>query len=147
MFDNDTLTVMESLSGGLMWQVFARKVIRPFGAVTEWDLQNEVRILKKIENHKHPHIIRILKHGSLEGSQYYHVDMELCQLNLAQYIYKKGEWPDIVKQGRYFIATEGHMGHIWEIVKEIALGLAFLHKIGEVHRDLKPENSNIFICG
>ena len=123
-----------------MWQVFARKVIRPFGAVTEWDLQNEIR---KIGDHQNSHLVRIIKHGSLQGSQYYHVDMELCELNLAQYI--KREWPDIVKSGRYFIAIEGSMAHIWDIVKDIAFGLAFLHGIKEVHRDLKPQNGNTIV--
>ena len=60
---------------------------------------------------------------------------------MAQYI--KGDWPAEVKRGRYFVATEGSMAHIWDIVKDIALGLAFLHGIGEVHRDLKPRNGNI----
>ena len=48
-----------------MWQVLARKVIRPFGAVTEWDLQNEIR---KIGDHQNSHLVRIIKHGSLQGS-------------------------------------------------------------------------------
>ena len=66
--------------------------------------------------------------------------MELCELNLAQYI--KGDWPAEVRRGRYFVGTEKSMAHIWDIVKDIALGLAFLHGIGEVHRDLKPQNGN-----
>lgn len=28
----------------------------------------------------------------------------------------------------------------WEIVQQLASGVAFLHSLGEVHRDLKPEN-------
>jgi hypothetical protein len=86
-----------------MLQVFARKFVRRFGPVTDWDLMNEIRILKKIENHENPNIIQILKHSSLKGSQYYHIDMELYELNLAQYI--NDEWPDAVKGGVYFVAT------------------------------------------
>ena len=101
-------------------------------------MKNEIRILKKIENHEHPNIVQILKHGSLKGSQYYYIDMELCQLNLAQYI--EGNWPEAVQGGVYFRTTEASVAHCWDIMKDIARGLAFFHGMGEVHRDLKPHN-------
>src|SRR5881394_1978014 len=98
-----------------MRQNFARKLVPRLGSITEWDLKNEIRILKKIENHKHPNIVQILKHGNLKGSQYYHIDMELCQLNLARYM--EGDWPEAMQEGVYFGTTEGSVAHCWDIVK------------------------------
>ena len=58
------------------------------------DLDNELRVLAELLGHNAPNLVGILRFGRLEGSQYYHIDMELCELNLHNYI--KHEWRDIV---------------------------------------------------
>jgi serine/threonine protein kinase len=55
---------------------------------------------------------------------HYFIDMKLCDLTLQHYMTNKAT------------ASE----HIWNIMKDIAGGVSFLHANGLVHRDLKPSN-------
>ena len=109
-------------------QVFARKLIRPFAAVTRKDIMNEVRAIDKVCKEKSPHIVTILSHGWLNSS-YYYFDMELCDLNLEQYI-----------SGMHNCSIVYDYKKVGSIFKQITLGLDYIHQHGEVHRDLKPRN-------
>src|SRR5271168_4449390 len=73
----------------LNWErEFARKLIRPFGSVTKADIENEVKAITDISaSGGHRHVIRFLLHGPLPASDYYYIDMELCDFNLDKYIY------------------------------------------------------------
>src|SRR5271169_6283902 len=70
---------------------FARKFIRPFGRSQEdidKEIANEVRVIEKLsQNEGHPNIISIFQHGRLNTNQYYFFDMELCAMNLGDYIH------------------------------------------------------------
>src|ERR1700726_4837902 len=71
-------------------QIFARKIMRAFGSVSEEDLLNEARALDKLKaSGRCENIVLVFKHGWLEGSSYYFIDMELCGCNLEHFT--KGE--------------------------------------------------------
>src|SRR5271154_2358594 len=67
---------------------FARKLIRPFGSVTKEDIENEVKAITDIcASGGHRHVIQFRGHGPLPASDYYYIDMELCDFNLDKYIH------------------------------------------------------------
>ena len=67
--------------------LFARKLIRPFGNATKGDVENEVKAITEIcATTGHDNIIAILGHGPVPATDYYYIDMELCDVNLADYI-------------------------------------------------------------
>jgi len=63
--------------------------------------------------------------------------MELCDLNLAQYIRHdsrlKNPPPEVKAMQN------------WNIMMQIASGVEFLHNHKEIHRDLKPGNGVSFL--
>lgn len=73
-------------------QPFARKLIRPFGFVTDEDLQNELNAINRICTQNHRNIVNILRHDHVQNSPFYYIDMQFCDINLDDYIYKP--WPE-----------------------------------------------------
>ena len=67
--------------------------------------------------------------------------MPLYTMNLENYIY--GTIPSFMAT-LYSVSEAGvsepTTEKIWKIVGDIAGGLEFIHRHGEVHRDLKPRN-------
>lgn len=50
-------------------------------------IANEIRVVEKLcKDGAHPNIMMILKHGWLNTDQYYFFDMELCAMNLENFI-------------------------------------------------------------
>ena len=110
--------------------------------VSSNDIENEVRAIKKLCGHDaHPNIVEVLRLGVLVGSPYYFIDMELCDMNLENYIYnnspKRESLPRFVKTAPSSVKAS----QIWNIMRQVASGVAFIHSHEEVHRDLKPRNS------
>ena len=59
----------------------------PFGNTTLQGIQNEIETLTEIsESDGHANIITIWDSGRLPRSNYYYIDMELCDLDLNDYI-------------------------------------------------------------
>jgi serine/threonine protein kinase len=123
-------------------ECFARKLLRAIvGNVTEEDIENERRAIEKLCDTPHDNIIEILQHGRFSNqSPMYFFDMELCEINLEQYIRgsKTGirglvDWEIALKDGQ-------HEFLIIAIMQQLLSGLAFIHDRGEVHRDLTPQN-------
>jgi serine/threonine protein kinase len=89
----------------------------------------------------HRNIVSVFEYGRL-GPFLYYIDMELCQLNLNQWIY--GKWNDAEKKELPFLTAElpprMRMGQVWDIMEDITQAVAFIHNAHEVHRDLKPSN-------
>jgi serine/threonine protein kinase len=83
--------------------------------------------------------------GNLAASPYYFIDMELCDLNLEDYIYRDPDLPIQSSVPRFVKAAPSDVKvlQIWNIMKEITGGVDFIHDKNEVHRDLKPSNSTV----
>jgi serine/threonine protein kinase len=66
------------------------------------------------------------------------IDMELCDMNLEEY--KLACW---ATEAKPIWVAQGinRAKDIWDIMKQICGGLAFIHNHDEIHRDLKPQNS------
>jgi serine/threonine protein kinase len=109
--------------------------------VTPNEIQNETRAIKKLCT-GHPHIVDVLDDGDLPNSPFYFIDMELCSLNLHEYIYGNPGSSLLQVAGLMKSAPSSRkVTEIWYIMRQIASGLAFIHSHREVHRDLKPQNS------
>lgn len=108
-------------------------------------IKNEMRIIDKVrENGGHSNIITILNYGRLNEERYY-FDMELCILNLEDYIL--GDFKSILGNRKYYYPDFSRDTlsclSLWGILSQIAQGLEFLHVNNEMHRDLKPRNGTI----
>lgn len=70
------------------YECFARKLLRVIvGNVTEKDIENERRAIGKLCDTPHDNIIKIFQHGRFHNqSPLYSFDMELCEINLEEYI-------------------------------------------------------------
>jgi hypothetical protein len=67
-------------------QAFARKLVHHWAEAK--DVDNEVKVLSELcKWGPHPHIVSILRTGKLLNSRYVFIDMELCDLNLQEYVY------------------------------------------------------------
>jgi hypothetical protein len=136
-----------------IFKKFARKIIRRFGAITQADIENEARIMSTLSaNGGHRNIVGVLKHGWMENSRnLYFIDMELCDVNLADYIhYLRGVWPSVFDMETIKTKTPVYVDkdcswstrthNVFIIGRHIAEGLEFIHSMHYVHRDLKPCN-------
>jgi len=130
---------------------FARKLIRPFGSVTAEDIQKEVKAITDIcASGGHKNVIRFIDHGPLRASDYYYIDMEICQCNLDRYIYTPSRplfrfYQDLVPTySKEWKSVREHRKNVWVIMGDITAGLEFLHDRGYAHRDLKPRNGQSY---
>ena len=103
-------------------------------------MENEVKAAKCLGTKSHPNIIQVFEHGVLDQVNYF-IDMELCDLNLREFL--RGEK---VKPDDWFLHWPiedlgDRLFFIVALLQEIANGLHFIHAHDQVHRDLKPENS------
>jgi len=129
----------------LTLQIFARKLIHAVGGnqrEIQMGIDNEVRAMTKLcSNGGHRNIITILQHGWLNKDQWYYFDMELCAINLDDFIHG----PYITALGdQYFdptcVGNQHECLKLWNIMRDITSGLNYIHGLREVHRDLKPQN-------
>jgi serine/threonine protein kinase len=127
-------------------QVFARKIIRIFGRVTEEDVLKEVRAVERLcTPGTHKNIVCVFYQGWLSSSLYF-LDMEYCELDLDGWIQR--HWSPEVEQKLPHLTgnvpSRTKMTQIWDVMEDLTKGVAFIHSKSQVHRDLKPRNSNSF---
>jgi serine/threonine protein kinase len=96
--------------------------------------------MEKLCKGAHRNVIEIFRHGRLRpDSAFYFIDMELCNINLDEYLHGAKmvsglvDWKQGVDEGNIITLTCG-------IMDQIAAGLGFIHGHNEVHRDLSPQN-------
>jgi serine/threonine protein kinase len=97
--------------------------------------------MDKLCKGSHQNLITVFEHGRIGASAFYFIDMELCDINLEEYIEgtKTGipgllDWDEVLKEGQrhFFIVA---------IMQQLLGALAFIHSHNEAHRDLAPQNS------
>ena|SRR5436190_16653490 len=81
---------------------------------------------------RHQNLIRVYRHGPIQGSPYtdYAIDMELCNYNLEHYLNKEQELS---------------VSEIYFIMKHLTEGIKFLHEGEIVYGRLKPKNGILFL--
>jgi len=84
---------MISAAEAINLQVFARKIIRPFGDVTREDIECEARVISELcQTGKCKNVVGVIKHGWLtRNSSYYYIDMVYCLETLEAHINGKSE--------------------------------------------------------
>ena len=106
-------------------------------------MENELRAVDKLcKPGPQKNIVTALRHGKLPQTSYYFLDMELCDMNLETHI--RQEWPPTVEGTKpHFskdVTPENRRDEVIKIMKDIAGGVSYIHRQGEIHRDLKPRN-------
>lgn len=122
-----------------------RKVIFLSKSTSEKDVEKEVRAMDDLCKDSHYNIIKIFEYGRLQHSTDLFVDMELCQINLDEYLQgsKTGvpgliDWSASVEENqRPFL--------ILAIFQQIIRGLDFIHRHGDVHCDLTPRKGRLVL--
>jgi serine/threonine protein kinase len=125
--------------------------MRPFATRNDFaDISNEVRAIEKLCKHGHENLIRVFNHGLLKlNHSIYFIDMELCELNLDEYLHNTITGVPGLPSWEFGISN-GHASFlIFAIVQQIIRAIVFIHDQGEAHRDLAPQNSSFLrvVCG
>lgn len=106
--------------------------------------EQEMNIIKKLCGpNTHQNIVQVLNHGILCNCPYYFIDMELCDLSLELYI-QRTEPPNPSEALPHFIKDGGSdltVLQIWNVMRQIASGVEYIHSQEHTHRDIKPANS------
>jgi len=110
---------------------------------TETDLlQKEVMAIKTLCGPgAHVNIVQVLAHGPLPSIPFYFIDMELCDLNLHDYIHQEPSAKPLESMPYILRGKNSALPlQIWIIMKQIVAGAEYIHRKGHVHRDIKPAN-------
>lgn len=120
--------------------MFARKII-PLFEPDSPSVQNEIRAIRKLCNNTHKNVVNVFEVGRFRfhDNQYAFIDMQLCDLDLDQYM-KSARVVNLVHEDTTWQFRLREL-QICNIMRQISLGIAFIHGKKEVHRDIKPKNS------
>lgn len=121
-----------------------------FGISRE-DVRRELEVIREVCVSGQENIVQVYHQNRFRTLQVYYFDMELCCMNLSQYIHRDRNL--LFGQGRAFTndsfvpndcSTRLKTSNLWTIASHISLGLKFIHGKRYTHRDLKPHNGNEF---
>jgi len=100
--------------------------------------------MEKLCTGGHKNLIKVYGWGEFPNATYHFIDMELCDFNLEEYLLCRVKENDDSRVPPECRPTEFGAVQIWDIMRQIAEGVAFIHSYGHVHRDLKPQNGTLF---
>ena len=116
--------------------------------ISDEDIEKEVDVIVQICTTGHQNIVQVLRHEWFKSGSIYYIDMELCTLNLHDYIYRTEEYSrhaSVLSNDLTFVVEDSwtylKLINIWTIMDHVAQGLQFIHEKNYIHRDLKPMNS------
>jgi len=89
-------------------------------------VQREIRTLYEVS--RNPNFVQVIR--SWRENNTFVIEMEYCDQNFMEVI-----TDCYSKPGQRFVEK-----FLWEVIHDIALGLAYLHRTGTAHRDIKPAN-------
>ena len=100
-------------------------------------------VRKLFQDNSPQNLVHVSFYGRLPDQRWF-IDMEVCTFNLRKYIRDLGKrvkdemlpLPYRVKSGPLTVQE-----NVWDIMKQISSGVAFMHTHNHIHRDIKPENS------
>ena len=97
--------------------------------MTDEDIEKEVKAIDTICSAGHRNIVQILRHGWFNSGFYYFIDMELCALNLDDYIYRKQEYShrasELANEPTFVVETSSahsKLRNIWTIITHVHRG-------------------------
>ena len=102
----------------------AVKVVKASRSIHQSALDRFSREMKAVGKLRHPNIVQALDGGVVDGQPYLVME-HLEGSDLSKYVREHGPLP--VKQA-------------CDIVRQVAAGLDYAHRLGYVHRDIKPSN-------
>lgn len=121
------------------YKSIARKIISVKTPKEMEDYRNEVEAMKTLCNKSHINMIQYIDDGAVVSKLKYFIDMELCDINLSQYI--EGTESVIGVHGLPPWNKENpDIFLLIAIMQQLLSGLAFMHEKDKVHRDLDPRN-------
>jgi serine/threonine protein kinase len=112
-------------------QAFARKLLN-IHWLTREVVEKEAEAIRKIcRQGTHTNIVAVLKLSELPDGSLYFIDMELCDLNLSEYIHRQNpvapseSIPYFIKDAPPPLKSQ----QIWNIMRQIACGLTYIHNL------------------
>ena len=108
-----------------------------------------MRTIKTVCDGRNENIIRVINLGVFRFSPYYFVDMELCAFSLHDFIHSTS---NIDSRGMAHIAainstfSRSKSVGVWNIMRQVACGIEFIHGQPEIHRNLTTSNSKKSKC-
>jgi len=109
------------------------------GWVTDDEISHHASVIDKLCFSGNRNIVQVFSQACTnEKSPVYYIDMELCTSTLAEYIGNVGFW-----QGQRSQSPKEKLFGTFEIMRQLAEAVRFIHSCGEVHRDLNPTNGEV----
>jgi serine/threonine protein kinase len=104
--------------------------------------RNTVR--KLCQEYSHQNLVHVSFYGRLPDERWF-IDMEFCNFSLRKYIREVGKRSkDEILPLPYWVTSDTLrtiQQDVWDIMRQISSGVAFMHHHNHIHRDIKPENS------
>lgn len=126
----------------LMEPVLARKLVRYTEEKTKEQIKIEAQLMIKLCAKRHDNIVQVFTHGDVANFPYYYIDMELCDLDLSDYIASCQSKSEICCLRSKALSPVEKMSKTFDILSDVTRGVAFIHQHEMVHRDIKPRNGN-----
>jgi len=100
--------------------------------------------MKTVCDGRNENVIHVVNFGLFRFSPYYFVDMELCAFSLHDFIHSTSNINS--RHTTHITAINSSFSHsksagVWNIMRQVACGIEFIHRQLEIHRNLTASNS------
>ena len=108
-------------------------------------MENEVRIMQRLRQGEGcANVVAFLNHGFLQPRGVWFIEMELCDVTLSTFLYGNVQRTVAVhvSQQPPFSVLDPSLEKtrkIWDIMRQVAEGVAYVHSFDFVHMNLGPD--------